>query len=118
MQIPKRKWMQVGSGWERDADSRRKVIQVPDGKGYRFQHRKHQRVPVFSATVKDQGISLLGVFHTESCRMLYKCSFFWRKKFAKEERPRHIPPGPLPHQSLSSLPTSGALVLLAQECEK
>jgi hypothetical protein len=93
--------MQVGSGWERDADSRGKVMQVPDGKGCRFQHRKHQRVPVFSATVKDHGISLL-VYSTQ--KVVECCTnvpFFGGKNLQKK-RPHHIPPAPLPHQSLSS----------------
>jgi hypothetical protein len=88
--------MLVGSGWERDADSGRKLMQVPDGNGCRFQHRKHQRVPVFSATVKDQGISLL-VYSTQ--KVVECCTnvpFFGGKNLQKKRDPTtfHLPPCP------------------------
>jgi hypothetical protein len=101
--------MQVGSGWERgcrvqresDPGSRRKGVQ-------RFQHRKHQRVPVFSATVKDQGISLL-VYSTQKVVECCTNAPFCGGKYLQKKRPHHIPPTPLPHQKPIFIPTSGPL---------
>jgi hypothetical protein len=86
------------------------------GKGCRFQHRKHQRVPVFSATVKDQGISLL-VYSTQ--KVVECCTnvpFFGGKNLQKK-RPHHIPPAPSPTKAYLHT-YQWALVLLARECEK
>jgi hypothetical protein len=77
------------------------------GKGCRFQHRKHQRVPVFSATVKDQGISLL-VYSTQKVVECCTNVPFFGGKICKRRDPTtfHLPPPP---PKPIFIPTSGPL---------
>jgi hypothetical protein len=128
MQIPE--GSEAGSGWKemqipegKEADSKVKWTLVPEGKGCRFQResdvgsrRKGVQVPAQKTSesscifrnCKRPGNLSFGVFHTERCGMLYKCSVFWGKKFAKEETPPHSTCPPPPPKPIF-IPTSGPL---------